>query len=101
MPGCPHCPQLLHPLHGGTVWAVPTCVIEGGAGGPWAVNKGLFSPLWDTEAGEAAGQVGVGRKTMNVGIHSDTPWLFDPERGQLSQGRGGARGWEWVSWFGK
>lgn len=49
-PPCQGRPQLLHPLHGGSGRAVPTCVTEG-AGGTRVVNRGLFSPEWDSVVG--------------------------------------------------
>lgn len=88
-PGQGH-PRLLHPLQGGTGQAVPTCVTRGGAGGGLGCQQGVFFPWSGTLCQEqAAGQVGVQRKTHECeGFSSDMWRLFDPKRGQLSrQGR--------------
>lgn len=80
------CPQLLHPLHDGTGWAVPARVTGGGAGGTWVVNKGLFSPEWDTVTGASCRTGGCSEEDHECeGFSSDMWWLFDPKRGQLSR----------------
>lgn len=55
----------LHPLHGGTGRAVPTCVTEG-PGQTWVVNKGLFSPGWESLAGVSGG---------TGGCLEEAPWM--------------------------
>lgn len=87
---------LLHPVHGGTARAVPTCVTEGlGRGGGWSrvVNKGLFSPEGESGVGELEDRWVFGGRPMNPRDSAATYGGYStPPRGTAVWARGMAQG---------